>query len=136
MVPNIGKTKSMYISTSQRNTLLPLNTLQLHDQDLQITSSDKLLGLHVDDKLNFKNHIERTLKKCNSYLYLLLRIKKFLTLHSRKLFFNAYILPHLDYCCTVWGSSTSESLNLLLKFQKRAVRISLLMPLLLNFSCS
>ena len=22
----------------------------------------------------------------------------------RKLFYNAYILPHLDYCCVIWGN--------------------------------
>ena len=23
---------------------------------------------------------------------------------SRTLFYNAYILPHLDYCCVIWGN--------------------------------
>ena len=128
MAPNVTKTKTMYISSSKRNIDSPDNKLQLNNTELEITTNEKLLGLNVDNQLNFKAHITQTLKKCNSYLYLLLRIKKFLNLHSRKLFFNAYILPHLDYCCAIWGCSTSESLNQLLKFQKRAARVILDQP--------
>ena len=46
----------------------------------------------------------------------------------KKAIFNAYILPHLDYCCTIWGYSTNESLNQIFKFQKRAARIILDQP--------
>ena len=100
----------------------------MHNQTLQHTSGERLLGVHVDDKLSFKLQIDKTLKKCNSNLYLLLRIKKFLDLDSRKLFFNAYILPHLDYCCSPWGNATQEMLLNILKFQKRAARIILDKP--------
>ena len=55
----------------------------------------------------------------------MLRIKQYLNLHSRKLFFNAYILPHLDYCSSIWGSCTDELANSIVKFQKRAARIIL-----------
>ena len=81
--------------------------------------------MHVDNSLSFKNHIDITLKKCNSLLFLLLRIKCFLNLDSRKMFFNAYILPHIDYCCSVWGNTSHLSLDKILKFQKRAARIIL-----------
>ena len=41
------------------------------------------------------------------------------------MFFNAYILPHLDYCCTIWGNCSEYLLNSIHKFQKRAARIIL-----------
>ena len=88
----------------------------------------KKLGVHIDPQLNWKHHVEHTLKKCNSLLYLLLRIKKFLNIHSRKLFFNAYILPHIDYCCTIWGSCSQNLLDKMLKFQKHAARVILDKP--------
>jgi hypothetical protein len=72
-----------------------------------------------------KTQIQKTIRKCNSQLYLLLRIKQYLDLQSRKLFFNAYILPHLDYCCTIWGHCSSELLSQIIKFQKRAAKIVL-----------
>ena len=69
----------------------------------------------MDSSLNWDTHIEKTIKKCNSLLYMLGRMKKYLNLQSRKLFFNAYILPHLDYCSTIWGNYTKENLDHIIK---------------------
>ena len=67
----------------------------------------------------------QTIKRINPLLALLRRIKQYLDIPTRKLFFNAFILPHLDYCCTVWGNASETSLNKLLKLQKRAARVIL-----------
>lgn len=126
MVLNAQKTKSMNISTKStksENTKSP--TLHIQDQEIELTDTEKLLGVHVDNNLKWKTHIQSTIKKCNAQLYLLLRIKQYLDLHSRKLFFNSYILPHLDYCCTIWGNCNNELLSDIIKFQKRAARIIL-----------
>ena len=125
MVLNCSKTKSMLISASNKQPLTENFSLTLLNEDLQITSTEKLLGVTLDHNLNFKSHIDHIIKKCNSLLFLLMRIKCFLDLKTRILFFNAYILPHLDYCITVWGNSTHQQLDQLLKFQKRAARIIL-----------
>ena len=73
--------------------------------------------------MNWSAQVEAILKKCNSLLYLFGRIKQFLNLFTRKLYFNAYILPHLDYCCTIWGNCNNHLLDI--KFQNRAARIIL-----------
>ena len=44
---------------------------------------------------------------------------------TRKLYFNAYILPHLDYCNTIWGNCSNELIDKVIKFQKRAARVIL-----------
>ena len=58
-------------------------------------------------------------------LYLLGWIKTFLNLSTCKLYINAYILPHLDYCCTIWGNCNNYLLDKPIKFQKRAARLIL-----------
>ena len=58
-------------------------------------------------------------KKCNTFLYLLSRIKVFLSFQNRKQFYNAYILPHFDCCCVIWGNCTSVMED---KLQKRVAR--------------
>ena len=59
-------------------------------------------------------------KKCNTFLSLLSRIKVFLSFQNRKRFHNAYILPHFDCCCIIWGNCTSVMDDKLVKLQKRA----------------
>ena len=41
------------------------------------------------------------------------------------MFYNSYILPHLDFCCIIWGNCSSTLENKLVKFPKRAARVIL-----------
>jgi len=61
-------------------------------------------------------------KKCNTFLYLLSRIKVVLSFENRKRFYNAYILPHFELGCVIWGNCTSVMEDKLVKLQKRAAR--------------
>ena len=70
-------------------------------------------------------HIKQLIKKCNSYLFLVSRIKVFLSRRNRILFYNFYILTHLDFCCIIWGNCSSTLEDKLVKFQKRAAWIIL-----------
>ena len=65
------------------------------------------------------------LSSCNSYLFLLSRIKVFLSRRNRILFYKSYILPYLDFCCIIWGNWSSTLEDKLVKFQKRAARVNL-----------
>jgi len=74
--------------------------------------------------LSWSTHIHDVIKKCNSYLYLLSRIKVYLSVNNRKLFYNAYILPHFDVVS--YGGNCSRFLEeRLVRLQKRAARIIL-----------
>ena len=124
MTLNIAKTKAMVISTKQTISKIMSNPpdIKLNENLIQISNQEKLLGINIDSDLSWSSQVDNTLKKCNTLLYLLSRIKQYLSIPVRKLFYNAYILPHLDYCCTIWGNSTADSINSVIKFQKRAAR--------------
>jgi hypothetical protein len=127
MALNAIKTVAMFLCSYQKHRNLKDNypPLLLNGIELTLSSEVKLLGVTVTNTLNWDSHVINVLKKCNSYLFLLSSIKSFLSCDKRKLFFNAYILPHLDYCCTVWGRCSSNLEDKLIKFQKRAARIIL-----------
>lgn len=127
MTLNIAKTKAMVISTKQTISKIMSNPpdIKLNENLIQISNQEKLLGINIDSELSWSSQVDNTLKKCNTLLYLLSRIKQYLSIPVRKLFYNAYILPHLDYCCTIWGNSTADSINSVIKFQKRAARLIL-----------
>ena len=131
MTVNILKTKAMFLSSAPKQTNLQANApnIKIGNDQIQNSTQEKLLGVIVDSSLNWSSHVEATLKKCNSLLYLLGRIKTFLNLSTRKLYFNAYILPHLDYCCTIWGNCNDNLVEKLIKFQKRAARLILNKPM-------
>ena len=44
---------------------------------------------------------------------------KILYLNNRVLYYNAYIKPHFEYCCTTWGNSFDYNLYQLGKLHSR-----------------
>ena len=76
MTVNILKTK-MFLSSAQRQSYLQENAPNIRNgnDQIQLSSHEKLLGVIVDRSLNWSSQVEATLKKCNSLLYLLGRIK-------------------------------------------------------------
>ena len=124
MVVNIPKTKAMFMSTKYKINQIMANPpiLKIGNETIEISDNEKLLGINIDSTLSWITQIENTIKKCNTLLYLLSRIKCYLSISVRKLFYNAYILPHLDYCCTIWGNANVEQMESIVKFQKRAAR--------------
>ena len=127
MAINTAKTKAMFITSAQKQAVIQENppNLNINTTSIEISNKESLLGVTIDNTLNWSAQVEATIKKCNSLLFLLGRIKNFIDLPTRKLFFNAYILPHLDYCCTIWGNCSNELLHRIIKFQKRAARMIL-----------
>ena len=86
-------------------------------------TSFKLVGVHLDEHLNYKQHINKTYNKVASSLAMLKRSKIYLPLNVRKLIYNALIKSHLEYCISIWGSSQKSIINKLETAQKKAVRI-------------
>ena len=131
MKKNTSKSKAMFLATkcTANKIMEEPPILTIRGDQIQVSETEKLLGVHINNSLTWTCHIEATLKKCNSLLFLLNRIKQYLNVPTRKLFFNAYILPHLDYCCSIWGNANSELMNTVIKFQKRAARSILDKPI-------
>ena len=124
---NSKKSKVLFITSKRNKKQIVESNINIPFQgnSIEATSSAKLLGITINDSLSWADHINNVIKKCNSYLYLLSRIKNFLSIETRKRFYNAYILPHFDFCCIIWGNCTSSLEDKLIKFQKRAARVIL-----------
>ena len=78
-------------------------------------SSDKILGVYVDNNLSWSDQVKHVCKKISSYIWLLSKIKSFLS-QAR---------PHIDYCNIVWGNSCESSKMKIFRLQKRACRVIL-----------
>ena len=124
---NVAKTKSLYLSSKSKLNYVHNHAPPIKFRNVNISNNieEKLLGITLDSSLSWDVHIDNTLKKCNSLLYLLSRIKQYLSISMRKLFYNAYILPHLDYCCVIWGNCNCLLTERIIRFQKRAARLIL-----------
>ena len=121
---NVAETKLYISSRHKQQTLANCN----HDRsicDIKIQVSSTILGVTISNTLCWDAHLDNLIKKCNSYVFLLLRIKVFLSRRKRILFYNSYSLHHLDFCCIIWGNCCSTLEDELVNFQKRAARVIL-----------
>lgn len=79
------------------------NSLDINISDEQIENVDceKLLGLYTDKNLNWNEQVNKMLCTISNRINLLQKIRKYLPMHIRIIYFNAYILPLFDYCCNI-----------------------------------
>ena len=99
--------------------------LKIGTKKIKSTSSVKLLGVHIDDKLNFNHHVNKLCKSSGNQLNALTRLKSFLSLKERTVLVNSFIYSNFDYCPFVWMFSHKKSLNKIESLHKRALRFLL-----------
>jgi len=79
----------------------------------------------VDQYLTWDVHITNIVKKCNSSMCQLNRIRNKLPPRIRKDLAQTLVLSHLDYCSPVWGNTTAKNIKRLQVVQNRAARFAL-----------
>ena len=106
---NVYKAKLMYISSKHKQQILANSDhdISICDSKIPVSSVEKLLGVTVSNTLCWDVRIDQLIKKCNSYLLVLSRIKVFLSRRNRILFYNSYMLPDRDLCCIIWANCSS-----------------------------
>ena len=95
------------------------------NEKISSTLSVKLLGVHVDDKLNFNKHINKICKSAGNQLNALMRLKSFLGLKVNEVLVNSFIYSNFNYCPLVWMLSHKKSLNKIESLHKGALRFLL-----------
>ena len=73
--------------------------------------TQKYLGLIVDNKLTFYDHIEYIKRKVSKRIGAMYRSKSLLPLKFRKMFANALMLPQFDYLDIIWSKTFKYRLN-------------------------
>ena len=87
----------------------------------QVTEQ-KIFGVLIDSKLNWKPHIETLERSLSSKLGLLHRVSYFLPVSKLQLIYNAIIQSRFDYGITLWGSCCKTYLCTLQRMQNRCAR--------------
>ena len=94
------------------------------------TSSLKYLGVIVDHKLNWIEHISYVRNKVSKGIGIMYKARRFLNKKSLLSLYHTYIYPYLIYCIEVWGCAAPSHLHSLFLLQKKIVRIMTFAPYL------
>ena len=114
---NVQKTKYMLFKTSKKKVQTML--LQMDNTIIDKVLDFNFLGMHFNEQLNWKSHIDKLSLKCCRILGILNRLKRILPLNINILLYNSLMLPNLNYGITLWGFKCES----ILKLQKKSARI-------------
>ncbi len=97
---NLAKTELLVVSA---NPSLHHNfTFQLGSSTITPSKTAKNLGVVIDDKLNFSDHIAKTARSCRFALYNIRKIRPFLSEHATQLLVKLLFCPDLTIAMLSW----------------------------------
>ena len=86
-------------------------TLKVGDSEIKESQWVKLLGVKIDNKLTFDEHISKIVKKANSKLAVVKRSLGFLTFYKRKILLNSFVQSQFTHAPLVWMLHTKTANN-------------------------
>ncbi|KAJ8051132.1 RNA-directed DNA polymerase from mobile element jockey [Holothuria leucospilota] len=89
---------------------------------LKLVNSVKFLGVYIDSKLSWSDHIFNTSSHIARAVGILGRLKYLLPRNVLRTIYLTLIYPHLTYCSGIWSTASHCQLNKLHILQKRAIR--------------
>ena len=128
MVTNAAKMKCLLVTGKRIPCKLDSCSLELKivNSDIEQVDSQKLFGVTIDKHLNFDVHVKELCKKLSQRIVILRKIRRFIPIEQRMLYHNAMIKQLMLYGSTIWSNCSADNLTRILKLQKRAVRVMLM----------
>lgn len=118
---NVQKTKFMHFFRPTSNEISSIK-LKMNETELAEVSTYNFLGVEIDHKLKWNDHINTRANKISRINSLLYRLKYTLPESAMLNIYNALVVPHLTYGVTAWGAATSSLLKRLVVLQKKCLR--------------
>ena len=122
---NINKTKVMLFGTRNMLKKGKRNDTFINAIKLQYVNHFNYLGIKLDCSLTFELHASESLKMVSHKLYLLSKVRKFITTEQAITIYKSKIVPYFDYGDIFLMNISSKTKQKLQRVQNRALRICL-----------
>ena len=104
MMNNIGKTEFLIVNTRKVKHNI---TIKVKDEGKYVTikpsKTIKVLGIYIDENLNWTRQISEVRKKASNTIRNLHRINSIVPMKQKIQLYNALVVPHFSYGDIVWG---------------------------------
>ena len=91
-------------------------------QAIDEVKKTKFLGVIIDSKLNWKEHISYISGKLARSIGMIIKARHFLNKHGLIALYYSFLYPYLSYCNHIWGSTYKTNLKKT-TLQNKAIRI-------------
>ena len=120
MIANPGKFKAIVLSKNNIDTVG--TKFQIREKVIYSSNKVDLLGIAIDNQLNFETRISEICRKAAGQLNALKHLGSYISLESRKILANSFILSNFNYCPLVWYFLTAKQVKKIEKIQERVLR--------------
>ena len=90
---------------------------------IKVLENEKDIGVIIDNKLSFEQHISDKINKANSIVGIIRRSFKYLTHGIFTRLFKALVRPHLEYANAVWNPYLKKFIIAIENVQRRATKM-------------
>ena len=97
----LNKSKSTHVKAKMNIGNGEIESLSLSLSVSLSLSAVKLLGIKIDDKLNFNNHTNTICRSAVNQLNALIRLRRFLGIEQRKALIQSFVLSNSNFCLLV-----------------------------------
>ena len=84
-------------------------TVYLNNSPVTWSSSQKHLGIHLDEKLNFIHHIKEKISKANIGIGVIKKLNNTLPRKTLLTIYKSFVRPHLDYGDIIYDQPNNEN---------------------------
>ena len=122
LVANPDKFQLMYLGY-RLNNVDTLPKISLSHVEIKPKKSVKLLGVTLDNKLDFNEHVNNICKVASQNTNCLARIRNYIDVKHSRILYNAYIKSVFGYAPLIWMFCQKSSYKKIESVQKRALRL-------------
>ena len=130
---NYDKTK--YMLVHRRNDRAVLN-LYIDDNKIKQVQSIKYLGVIIDEKLSWKEHIKTVESKISKACGAICKLRHYVDFDCLRALYYGYAYSHLQYACLSWSSALKSHLKKLKMLHGKLIRLMTLHGPLKDFNFS
>lgn len=115
--------KSNYIIFDKHKVIENVPIILVNNNPLLRVYNTKYLGLNIDSKLSWNEHIHQLKNKIKPVTFVLYRLRYYLNKATMWNIYHAYFLSRLIYLIPIWSSASTSKLYELETLQNRTLRV-------------
>ena len=96
--------------------------VKLNGTPIERSTCERFLGVLVDEKLSWSDHIKMLASKISRNSGIIYKLKGIVPESVLKTLYNSFIQSNLNFCSSVWGLRSKNSVELLFRAQKKSIR--------------
>ena len=109
VIVNTNKFQLMLLQKSTKKLIQ--EKLQIDSNEIKSKNSVTLLGITIDNRLSFDDHISKLCNKASMQLNVIFRLKKYMTQKELEVVLNGFIDSSFSYSPLLWHFNTKNLLK-------------------------